>query len=414
MDETMNSSTTSSLDQQQGETATEKVADAAGAVTDTVQSTAGAVVDTAQDAAGAVADKVQDVTSAVSSRVDQVADAAASKVEGLADTVFQTALSADAPEAQRRVAETTANVLDKSAQYLREGDLGLMFEDLRGVVRRHPLRSLALGLGLGYVARGMIFGNAPATPKAGSRGSQFSQPRMVPVYGSEFATDTYSFDTGTSTATSSTMPAAPMPTVDIAPLATDTMFTGTLGNDVSYGTDAEIGGATDIDTFDAIATDTDTMSTSSFGASTIGTSGDISTTNSDVDTLGGLGLGSDIGTTSAEGTLSDFDTTRDVGMTGGDLSASTDFGTSGDSLIGTTGVLSSDVGSTTTDFGGSLDSLGAQGGSIAGEIDDTSVSTGSEGSLGGAGTTGDTDASDTTTSGDVLQSWDSQTRKRRR
>ena len=47
----------------------------------------------------------------------------------------------------------------------------LIVEDLRSAVRSHPLRSLALGVGLGYLARGAFFpstgtqGGAP-TPNA--------------------------------------------------------------------------------------------------------------------------------------------------------------------------------------------------------------------------------------------------------
>lgn len=148
---------------------------------ETVQQTASAVVDTAQQATSAV-------TGAVAGKVDQVSDAAATRVEQLADTVAQTMYSGDTPAVQRQVAETTVNVLDRTAEYLREGDISLIVEDVRGVVRRHPLRSLVVGLGLGYLARGAFFpasgaqgqSSGGAQPRGGA--PYMPPPRPVPVY----------------------------------------------------------------------------------------------------------------------------------------------------------------------------------------------------------------------------------------
>lgn len=177
--------------------ATEAVAQTAVAAVDTAQGAAATVVDTAQEVvstaagavaqtAGAVVDTAQQATSAVtgavSTKVDQAADAAASGVERVADTVAQTVYSGDASPGTRRVAETAVSALDRTAEYLREGDLSLVVEDLRGVVRRHPLRSLILGLGLGYLARGAFFPSSGAQARPSSPPLLPPPPRPVPVY----------------------------------------------------------------------------------------------------------------------------------------------------------------------------------------------------------------------------------------
>ncbi len=162
-----------SAGQPAGATAADRLADAA-------HEAASSVVDTAQGAVGAVADTVQDVTGAVTSRIDKVSETAADQVETLADTVWQGATREDAPALQRRAAETTTNVLDKVAEYLRDGDAQVILEDVRGAIRRHPGRSLLLGLSLGYLARGRFFG-------ARMQGIRQPGPRAVPVYGLEAA-----------------------------------------------------------------------------------------------------------------------------------------------------------------------------------------------------------------------------------
>ena len=172
---------------------TDKVPNAVSSVTDTVQQAASSVVDTAQQAASTVVETVQEVTRPVTSQVGRAAEAAADQVQSLASTVRQGGTSPQAPAVQRQAAQTTARALDTTAQYLRQGDVQGMLEDLRRVIRRNPGRSLLLGLGLGYLARGTLFAGSGAQ---GARGSQQSQgerelpaplPPAVPMDGSEVA-----------------------------------------------------------------------------------------------------------------------------------------------------------------------------------------------------------------------------------
>ena len=53
-------------------------------------------------------------------------------------------------------ADTAADTLERAGAYLREQDLTSIRADLEGLIRRHPLESLLVGLGVGYLlARSM-------------------------------------------------------------------------------------------------------------------------------------------------------------------------------------------------------------------------------------------------------------------
>jgi len=359
---------------------------AASTVVDSAQDVAGTVADTAQDVAGAVADKVQDVTGAVTSQVGKVADVAAGQVEQLADTARQGAINADAPAAQREVAETAANVLDKTATYLREGDINVMLNDLRDLVRRHPLRSLALGLGLGYLARGAFFPEAEV-PSIGSGGRQSPapsyppfQPQAVPVY-AETPMDIGAGSTLPSGSGMSMGVTAP-PVMETMPGSIDTDVTrsdaiandtATLPDSLLYGTDATLPG-------DIVADEIGTGATGS-SASTVSTSDDFM-------------VGSD-------------DVTSGLSATGSGAS-----GGMGDTLAGDlgTGTIGSGVSGGMSDtFGGDLGGTAAQGGAFgAGNVSD-SAAYGTQSGLTDDMSTGQQSSS---ALDDVLQEWDTQTRRK--
>ncbi len=296
------------------------VQQAASAVVDTAQDVASTVVDTAQDAASAVADKAQAVTSVVAEKVDQVTSTAADKVEQLADTVAQTVYSGDTPPVQRQVAETTLNVLDRTAEYLRAGDLNLIVEDLRSAVRSHPLRSLALGLGLGYLARGAFFpstgtqGGAPSQPQAPSAGYM-----PVPVYSGTEYDAAYSADVGTGY---NAAYSADLGATTSGLTGAETLSTGVAGYDAAYSADVgATSGLTGAETFG-----TDTSST-----------GDSLSDYDTVSSLGLLGDSTDLGSSS-------LDAGSDLG--GSSLGESADLG--GSSFGQSDATLADDVGAGST------------------------------------------------------------------
>lgn len=255
---------------------TDQLADTAASATNTVQEAASTVVDTAQQAAGAVVDKVQDVTGAVGAQVSRVTDAAADKVEQLADTVADKVISGDTPPAQRQVAQTTLNVLDRTAEYLREGDVNIVLEDLRHQIRRHPLRSLLLGLGAGYLARNAFFPGTSPQPRRqpewrGGAGAT-PQPRTIPIYPDNTPT---TYDVGY---TGATMPTAVTQSMEDVGVSAATLGdTDTLTDTGLYGTDT--------------LTDTGL-----YGAGTAGLGGDLSS-----DTSASTLYGSDTGLTGDTG-----------------------------------------------------------------------------------------------------------------
>ena len=160
---------------------TDTVKQAASSTADSIQGIASTVADTAQNAVSGVVDKVQDVTGAVADQAQRVTTAAADQVETLADTVYQQAAPPNAPELQRNVAEKTVNVLDRTAEYLREGDVQLILEDLRSTIRRNPGRAVLLGLAAGYLARSTFFGSTGTSSSGATRPAQPFTPSYQPV-----------------------------------------------------------------------------------------------------------------------------------------------------------------------------------------------------------------------------------------
>jgi hypothetical protein len=51
-------------------------------------------------------------------------------------------------------ATTVANKLDAAGSYLQEKDVDHMMGDLTGMIRRHPIPALLIGLGIGYLLAG--------------------------------------------------------------------------------------------------------------------------------------------------------------------------------------------------------------------------------------------------------------------
>lgn len=218
--------------EEQGGSATDKVKDTAASAAETARGAASSGADTVQQAASTVTDAAQQAAGAATGQVDRASDAAAQQVQGLADTVRQKGATPTAPAAQRQAAQTTADVLDKSAQYLRQRDVGTMLEDLRGAVRRHPGRSLLIGLGLGYLARGTFF----AAP-----GSQGIGRSSLPG-GAETA---QSLDYTTA---APGVPATPLETAPYTETVADTFLEGTIVADDVPVVDVEVatGGLADV------------------------------------------------------------------------------------------------------------------------------------------------------------------------
>jgi len=159
---------------------TPTVAPGASAARDTAHHAASTVGDTAQHVASSAAATVQDAAHAVTTQASTVTTVAADRVQDLADRVRQQGNTPDASNVQRRAAHTTAGVLDKTSQYIGPGGVHTLLGDVRSLIQRNPLRSLVIGVGVGYLLRARSF---PAQPKpaASTPPAQPSTPTLQPT-----------------------------------------------------------------------------------------------------------------------------------------------------------------------------------------------------------------------------------------
>jgi len=135
----------------------DRAADTAQGTIDTVRDKAEDVVGDVKDKAAQVGSQVADKATQVGSQVADKADAATTtvgeKMTDVAQTIRQKA-PVSGPVAD--AADTAADTLQRAGSYLQEQDLADMRADLEGLIRRHPVESLLIGFGLGYLlARGM-------------------------------------------------------------------------------------------------------------------------------------------------------------------------------------------------------------------------------------------------------------------
>lgn len=351
-----------------------------------VQQAKTAVTDTVQTVTETVSNQVSKVTDAVSNQVDKVTNTAADKVEQLADTIAPATFDGDAPKVQRQVVGTTVNILDRTAEYLREGDVEVVLEDLRDAVRRHPLRTLAIGLGLGFLARGRFFPAASKPTSSSVRRSPqgmqpYSPPRSIPVYAAPSTTD-YGFDYSNAGARSSDIASG-----GVLTSSTGTMGSAALGDSLLYGADADMIGSiptgSSLDMLPPLATD-DSFGTSTdtdFGSGTLGSAFDMDSST------GGTSFDAGLGGSSG--------TDLDLGLGDSGLGSVQDADMIG-SEFGMDATVTDDFGSTAP---GSTESTFDNTGLDSGQFDqDTNTSNTNSSSGGSFGVS------------DVLKRWDENTR----
>ena len=115
---------------------------------DRAQSTAENLRDKAEDVADDVRDKAQQVGSQVADKADAATTTVGDKMTDVAQTIRQKA-PVSGPIAD--AADTAADTLQRAGTYLQQQDLNDMRSDLEGIIRRHPIESLLIGLGIGYL-----------------------------------------------------------------------------------------------------------------------------------------------------------------------------------------------------------------------------------------------------------------------
>jgi len=121
--------------------------------TDKAHTTVDTVADKAQDLGAQVADKAQDLGAQAVDRADAATTTVGGKMTDVAQTIRDNAPTSG-PIAT--AADTAADTLERAGSYLKEQDLSDIRSDLEGIIRRHPVESLLVGLGVGYLlARSM-------------------------------------------------------------------------------------------------------------------------------------------------------------------------------------------------------------------------------------------------------------------
>lgn len=116
-------------------------------------------IDNAQNAAENVRDKAADVAGDIKDRAQQIGAQAADRADAATTTVGEKMTDAAQTIRQRApvsgpvadVADTAADTLERAGTYLQQQDLNDMRADLEGIIRRHPIESLLIGLGIGYL-----------------------------------------------------------------------------------------------------------------------------------------------------------------------------------------------------------------------------------------------------------------------
>jgi len=126
----------------------EKAQDKAQQVASNIQDKAQDVKDKAQQVAGDVKDKAQQVSGQAVDRADAATTTVGAKMTDAAQTLRERA-PVEGPMAD--AAEKTADTLERAGTYLQQQDLAGMKADLESLIRRHPMESLLVGLGIGYL-----------------------------------------------------------------------------------------------------------------------------------------------------------------------------------------------------------------------------------------------------------------------
>jgi len=131
----------------------DRVTDKAHSTVDNVADKTQQVASEAKDKAQQVAGKAQDLGAQAVDRVDAATTTVGEKISDTAQTIRDKA-PASGPIAN--VAETAADTLEHAGSYLQQQDLADMRADLEGLIRRHPVESLLVGFGIGFLlARSM-------------------------------------------------------------------------------------------------------------------------------------------------------------------------------------------------------------------------------------------------------------------
>jgi len=105
-------------------------------------------IDAARSKAHELADQARERTQQVAEKAEAGRQVAGEKLSEAAQALRERA-PAEGQGAQ--VAEKAADTLERAGTYLQEQDLREIRHDLEGLIRRHPIEAVLLGVGVGYL-----------------------------------------------------------------------------------------------------------------------------------------------------------------------------------------------------------------------------------------------------------------------
>jgi ElaB/YqjD/DUF883 family membrane-anchored ribosome-binding protein len=117
------------------------------------QDTASHLAQRASDAAGDVSQKAKDMASQAGDRADDAIASVGQSMSSLAGSLRQ---NAPREGMMGTAAGTVADRLEAGGQYLQEHGLGEMSDDLASLIRQHPLPSMAIVFGIGFLLGGAL------------------------------------------------------------------------------------------------------------------------------------------------------------------------------------------------------------------------------------------------------------------
>jgi hypothetical protein len=133
---------------QKGQEIGAKVGQAAGNAVDRAQDAAAGVADKARDLASTAGHKLHDAAGAVGRKAEDATEALGSGMRNLGGAVR------DHGPSEGMLGSATkgvANALESGGRYLEEEGLHGMADDLSNLIRRNPIPSLLVGVGIGFL-----------------------------------------------------------------------------------------------------------------------------------------------------------------------------------------------------------------------------------------------------------------------
>jgi uncharacterized protein YjbJ (UPF0337 family) len=114
----------------------------------TVRETAEKVSQRTSQAAGEVKARAQELGSSVADRANETTSAVGKKMSSLASTIRQ---SAPQEGTVGTAATAVADRLEATGSYLQDKGIDNMLSDVTTLIRRYPIQSLLIGVGIGYL-----------------------------------------------------------------------------------------------------------------------------------------------------------------------------------------------------------------------------------------------------------------------